>query len=110
MIVLGGLIRTEENKNMDKIPFLGDIPLIGYAFRSMAHGTRKTNLMIFLRPTILREDMDDEYVTSSKYQFIREQQIWARSNSDDKQREREGVVVPWNTLKTRNIKIPDPFG
>jgi general secretion pathway protein D len=110
IIVLGGLIRTEENKNMDKIPFLGDIPLIGYAFRSMAHGTRKTNLMIFLRPTILREDMDDEYVTSSKYQFIREQQIWARSNSDDKQREREGVVVPWNTLKTRNIKIPDPFG
>jgi len=109
IIVLGGLIRTEETKDLSKVPILGDIPLFGYAFRSMRHGTRKTNLMIFLRPTIIRDEEDSVYVTSSKYQFIRDQQLWARSNADNKRHEKEGLLVPWNTLQTRDIKIPEPF-
>lgn len=110
IIVLGGLIRNEETNDVAKVPILGDIPILGYAFRNTVHNTRKTNLMIFLRPKILRDEADSVYVTSSKYQFTREQQIWARANPDKKvRREKEGLLVPWKTLKTREIKLPEPF-
>ncbi len=59
IIVLGGLIQRDEQIQVDKVPFLGDVPVLGSLFRSKARSKSKTNLMVFLRPTIVRtrEDM-----------------------------------------------------
>ena len=52
-VVLGGLISDEVTKIKDKVPFLGDLPIVGKAFRSESSQTRKKNLVIFVTPTII---------------------------------------------------------
>ncbi|WP_262689879.1 type II secretion system secretin GspD [Kordiimonas aestuarii] len=79
IVVLGGLIQQNETTSVDKVPFLGDIPLLGRAFRSDSKSTQKTNLMIFLRPTILRGSEDMSAVTARKYDYIRAKQAGVKS-------------------------------
>jgi len=57
-----------------KVPLLGDIPFLGRLFRSDAVKSTKTNLLIFLRPTIIRDDEQMEGATADKYRYIRQQQ------------------------------------
>jgi len=74
MIVLGGLIKDELVESEQKVPLLGDIPLLGALFRHKSTTKLKTNFMVFLKPTILR-DMDDSVrVTDQKYRNIRKRQ------------------------------------
>lgn len=70
MIVLGGLIDTQKDESDYKVPVLGDIPLIGHLFSSHAKKEQKRNLMIFLRPTIIRDGLASDAVTRKKYGFI----------------------------------------
>ena len=79
VVVLGGLTEQNERISIDKVPLLGDIPLLGRAFRSEGKLNEKRNLMIFLRPTIIRSRADLERVTDQKYDFIRNSQISAGS-------------------------------
>ncbi|MFC4348036.1 type II secretion system secretin GspD [Kordiimonas lipolytica] len=74
IVVLGGLIEENESVSVDKVPFLGDIPLLGRAFRSDSKSRSKRNLMIFLRPTIVRSAGDAEALTAKKYNYMRAQQ------------------------------------
>lgn len=55
-VVIGGLIGTREEENIDKIPFLGDIPLLGYLFKTKNTRNTKTNLIILLTPRIIRDN------------------------------------------------------
>ena len=57
IIVLGGLINEEVEESINRVPILGDIPLLGRLFRSSAESVEKRNLMVFLRPTILRDSI-----------------------------------------------------
>ena len=57
IIVLGGLINEEVEESVNRVPILGDIPLLGRLFRSSAESVEKRNLMVFLRPTILRDSI-----------------------------------------------------
>ena len=66
-IVLGGLIAEEVNETLEKVPWLGDIPLIGRLFRSTISSTEKSNLMVFLRATILRNDQSMGALSRRKY-------------------------------------------
>ncbi len=66
-IVLGGLISDDVKTSEQKVPLLGDIPFLGALFRSTSTEVRKSNLMIFLRPTILRDKADAQRVTQSKF-------------------------------------------
>ncbi len=75
MIVLGGLIKDDLLESESKVPLLGDIPLLGMLFRSKSAKKIKTNLMIFLKPTILRDLEDSVRVTSAKYNYIRNKQL-----------------------------------
>ncbi len=75
MLVLGGLIRDDLVETTQKVPLLGDIPLLGALFRYTSVKKVKTNLMIFLRPTILRTKEDSFKLTRSKYNFIRSKQL-----------------------------------
>ena len=72
--VIAGLLDDNERRTIEKIPFLGDLPGIGALFRSKAKSRTKTNLMIFLRPTILRTAEDTRRVTEQRYGYLRQQQ------------------------------------
>jgi general secretion pathway protein D len=69
--VIGGLLSQEERRTLERIPLLGDIPLVGNLFRSRAKTRAKTNLMIFIRPTILRSAEDTRRLTERRYGYMR---------------------------------------
>jgi len=71
ILILGGLIQEEVTDSKTKIPLLGDIPLIGFLFRSESTTKTKANLMVFLRPSILRDSKDAAFVTNEKYSYLR---------------------------------------
>lgn len=73
IIVLGGLIQDSEEVNADKVPVLGDMPVVGNLFRSKANTRTKTNLMVFLKPTIIRSREDAEPLTQKRLDYMREQ-------------------------------------
>lgn len=72
--VIGGLLSDEERRTIEKIPLLGDIPVVGNLFKSRAKSRSKTNLMIFIRPTIIRTASDNRRVTEQRYGYLRLQQ------------------------------------
>ncbi|HUH30920.1 MAG TPA: type II secretion system secretin GspD [Rhodanobacter sp.] len=78
IIVLGGLIQDSVNGGVSQVPLLGDIPLLGGLFRYNNHSRTKTNLMVFLRPTILRDAGDTDALTSERYDYIRGEQLHAK--------------------------------
>lgn len=107
ILVLGGLIQSEEAEIIQKVPVLGDLPLLGPAFRNTTKTTRRTNLMIFLRPTIIREMEDGREITNSKYNFIREQQILG--TIDQNPNMFESRFAPWEGKEPESLPIPAPF-
>ncbi|MGD8568461.1 MAG: type II secretion system secretin GspD [Gammaproteobacteria bacterium] len=74
ILVLGGLIKDDLLENEQKVPLLGDIPLLGALFRSKSVQKVKTNLLVFLRPIILRDEKRAMALTNSKYKYIRDLQ------------------------------------
>lgn len=70
-IVLGGLIQDDVQNGADKVPGLGDLPLIGGLFRSETRKRTKTNLMVFLRPVVVRSPEALSRLTESRYDYIR---------------------------------------
>ena len=82
IVVLGGLIRDEIQETNYSIPILGQLPIIGRLFRHSTVQAKKTNLLVFIRPTIIRTDSDMSRETAVKYQWIREHQL---------RKQREGV-------------------
>jgi len=74
-VVLGGLIDEDVQESVQKVPILGDIPIIGHLFKSTSNSTRKRNLMVFLRATIVRDSNLMTDISESKYNYIRADQI-----------------------------------
>lgn len=74
IIVLGGLIQDSVQDSVDKVPVLGDIPLLGHLFKSEKRKRMKTNLMVFLRPHVLRDADSSDSMTGERYDFIRQRQ------------------------------------
>lgn len=79
-VVLGGLIKDDVLTSNSRVPVLGSIPVLGHLFRSQTSKKVKTNLLIFIRPTIIRDDRVLTGATAEKYQAIRERQIEFRRN------------------------------
>ena len=75
IVVLGGLIKDDVQDASQKVPILGDIPFLGRLFRTDAVSVTKTNLLIFIRPTIIRDDADLDGASADKYRYIRDQQL-----------------------------------
>lgn len=73
-VVLGGLIKDDVQESEQRVPLLGSIPLLGKLFRSTSVSYTKSNLLIFLRPTIIREPGELKGATAEKYRYIRDQQ------------------------------------
>lgn len=70
IIVLGGLMQDEEQKEVQKTPVLGDLPLLGNLFRTNSTSHVRTNLMVFLRPRIIRNGEDARPITFDRYKQI----------------------------------------
>ncbi|MEM8936316.1 MAG: type II secretion system secretin GspD [Pseudomonadota bacterium] len=75
ILVLGGLINQEDQILEDKVPLLGDLPALGPLFRTSARSSDRRNLMIFLRPTIIRDKHDARNVTQKKMDYIRAREL-----------------------------------
>ncbi|GIU15094.1 MULTISPECIES: type II secretion system secretin GspD [unclassified Shewanella] len=75
IVVLGGLIKEEVQESVQKVPFLGDIPIIGHLFKSSSSGKKKTNLMVFIKPTIIRDGITMEGIAGRKYNYFRALQL-----------------------------------
>ncbi len=74
ILVLGGLIQDQVNKSEYKVPLLGDIPLIGWLFRYDTSTSSKTNLMIFIKPKILRTAEASNVLTEDRYKYLQDQE------------------------------------
>jgi general secretion pathway protein D len=78
IVVLGGLVKDDVQDSTQGVPILSGIPLLGRLFRNDVVTVTKSNLLVFIRPTIIRDDEDLKGATAEKYRFIREQQIERR--------------------------------
>lgn len=76
MLVLGGLIDDRTAESESKVPWLGDIPIIGQLFRSNSTEKEKRNLMVFIKPTIIRNGVTADGITQRKYNYIRAEQLY----------------------------------
>jgi len=74
-VVLGGLISEESSEGENKVPLLGDLPLIGNLFKSTITTKEKRNLLVFIRPVIIRDNKRLDEISGQKYSYIREQQL-----------------------------------
>jgi general secretion pathway protein D len=82
IVVIGGLIQDTVSDGVQKVPVLGDIPLIGALFRYKTRSHTKTNLMIFLRPTLVRNGADSGTYSGERYDYIRGEQLKAKPAHD----------------------------
>jgi general secretion pathway protein D len=80
ILALGGLLDDNERKTIERIPLLSSIPGLGELFKSRSKSRTKTNLMVFIRPTILRSKEDARRLTEQRYGYVRDMQM--RRNPD----------------------------
>jgi len=86
IVVLGGLVQDSVVSNVEKVPLLGDIPLIGHLFRFETRRQQKTNLMVFLRPYVVRDDSAARSLVTDRYDQMR--------NLEESTRQRPHPVIP----------------
>jgi len=104
ILAIGGLLNDDERKTIERIPLLSDIPLVGELFKSRSRSRSKTNLMVFIRPTILRNREDNAALTARRYGYIRDFQL--QRNPDEEPaidtlvRDYMGTVPPVATAPT----------
>ncbi len=116
ILVLGGLIDDQLTETAQKVPLLGDVPLLGNLFRYRNTSKLKRNLMVFLHPVILRDPAQGNLYTSSKYSYIRQEQLAARDKGvyllPDVQspvlKPQEEVKAQGSILNTEEKKSPPP--
>ena len=74
VVVLGGLLQDEYAGNQGKVPGLGDVPIFGNLFKSETRSRKKTNLMVFLRPVVVRDAVRSDALTLDRYELMRSKQ------------------------------------
>lgn len=105
-IVLGGLIDEDVQESVSKVPLLGDIPYLGNLFKSSTTTKRKRNLMVFIRPTIIRDGITMNKISHRKYNFIRAEQL---------KRQEQGIsLMPFTETPTMpnwdsELELPPTF-
>jgi general secretion pathway protein D len=93
-LVIAGLLQDEVNGTEQRVPILGSIPVIGPLFRSNKDSNKKTNLMVFIKPTIIRDSVASAYETNQKYTYIRDLQLKSRDKSRRLIEDFEAPVIP----------------
>nr|WP_223226765.1 type II secretion system secretin GspD [Klebsiella michiganensis] len=82
-VVVGGLLDKSVTDSVDKVPVLGDIPVLGYLFRSNSKKVSRRNLMLFIRPSIIRDRDQYRHASADKYHAFNQEQIQKRGHQDN---------------------------
>lgn len=101
--VAGGLLDQNDRLSVDKVPGLGDIPGIGALFRSSSHQRGRTNLMVFIRPTIIRSPADAQSLTADRWGYMRQQQ---QNALPDQEASLDAMLRDY--MRTQPPVAPDP--
>jgi general secretion pathway protein D len=111
IIVLGGLIEDTYNTTRSKVPLLGDIPYLGALFRSETRERKKTNLMVFLRPVVMRDQAASNKVSLDRYDYIRAEQLNAQPTPSGVLQINESPLLPAvRPDSTGPTGVPRPLG
>ena len=94
IVVLGGLLQDEYSGNVDQVPGFGDIPVIGNLFKSQSRGRKKTNLMVFLRPVVVRDARQTDTLAQDRYDIMRSLQQRAQPEQNRILGINEAPVLP----------------
>jgi general secretion pathway protein D len=94
-LVLGGLLQDDYSNADSQVPLLGDIPYVGNLFKSRSRERKKTNLMVFLRPVVMRTEDATNAVTLDRYDYMRQRQV-------------AGQPTPW-PLSVNSAPVLDPL-
>jgi len=104
IIVLGGLIQDSVSNGVDKVPLLGDLPILGSLFRHEVRQHTKTNLMIFIRPYVMRDGRAHQGLTQDRYDYLRGEQVKSQLPSRLMLPDMPAPVMPPLSLKLDNPK------
>ena len=105
-VILGGLIDEDVQESVQKVPLLGDLPILGHLFKSTSNTKRKRNLMVFLRPTIIRDGKLMNEISQDKYNFIRADQIRKQEDGLELMSDEKLPLLPkWNDA----LALPPSF-
>ena len=94
VVVLGGLLEDQYNSTQDKVPVLGDVPLLGNLFKSENRSIVKTNLMVFLRPVIVRDAAATDNYSLDRYDLMRAAQQGNQPKPSSVLQVNEAPVMP----------------
>jgi general secretion pathway protein D len=108
ILVLGGLIEDRFVTNKSKVPLLGDIPFLGALFRSESRERKRTNLMVFLRPVVLRDADAANRLSTDRYEQIRGQQQTTQPSQSLVLPINEAPVLPVLPSRTSSLNPPPP--
>ncbi|MDY7548316.1 type II secretion system secretin GspD [Glaciimonas sp. CA11.2] len=101
IIALGGLIGDDNEHTIQKVPLLGDLPFIGNLFKYQSGSRNKTNLMIFLRPTIIRNKEQSATIVADRYDYMRNAQISVQPN--------KSILTDFGSSVTPTLEDGGPF-
>lgn len=115
IVVLGGLLQDEYAQNQDKVPGLGDVPVLGGLFRSETRSRKKTNLMVFLRPVVMRDERDTANLALDRYEQMRSIQRGLQPERSSVLKINESPVLgpqalPYERLAPRPTPLGAPEG
>lgn len=106
VLVLGGLISNSDNQNVNKVPILGDIPVLGPLFQQKSSSKQKKNLMVFIKPIIMHTGDDSMLISEGKYDNIRRTQVNYTEDLSRIDSVKTPIMPPWKNKKD----LPSPFG
>jgi general secretion pathway protein D len=105
IVVIGGLLQDEYSNSQEKVPGLGDIPLFGNLFRSESRTRKKTNLMVFLRPVVVRDAQATQNLSQDRYDLMRGLQKDAQPESSILVPINDAPVLPPQTAPKSSVPV-----
>ncbi len=110
IVVIGGLLQDDFGSSVEKVPFFGDIPVLGNLFKREGRTRKKTNLMVFLRPIVVRDASATENLSMDRYDIMRVLQKDAQPVPRSVLEINEGPVMPPQSPASRPSATPPPLG
>ncbi len=107
IIVLGGLLSDEYSGNQEKVPGLADVPFLGHLFKAETRSRKKTNLMVFLRPVVVRDTAATLAYSNDRYEMMRNSQLQAQPAASVTVPINENAVLPALAV-ARELKTTPP--
>jgi general secretion pathway protein D len=107
IVVLGGLLQDDSGTSQEKVPGLGDVPIFGNLFRAESRSRKKTNLMVFLRPVVVRDGRAAEALSMGRYEQMRTSQIASQPAASHATPVQGAAVLPaWSDASAPATQAP----